>query len=72
MEICLLRFTSCVLPASPLISTHPSSSALQVSVVVCCLPCFAYIVFPLRQVLVQTLPIFSQEEVNSYYRLQNL
>ena len=28
MEICLLIFTSPVLPASPLISTHPSFTAL--------------------------------------------
>lgn len=40
MEICLLVFISCVLPASPLISTHSSFTALQVSVVLCCLPSF--------------------------------
>lgn len=40
MEICLLMFLSCVLPASPLTSTHSSFTALQVSVVLCCLPSF--------------------------------
>lgn len=38
--IFLLTFTSCALPALPLISSHPSLTALQVSMVVCCLPSF--------------------------------